>query len=211
MSRRVPERDAPLDPATTAVLVIDVQKGIFHSGAAEARPYFHRTATEVAVPNIVRLIEAARAAGAEVVYTVIESLTHDGRDRSLDYKQTGFHFPPGSREAEICDEVRPRPDEIVLPKTSSSLFNSTVFEYLMRNIGIDTVVVTGFLTDQCIDHTVRDGADRGFRMVCAADACTTDSEARQKNALSAFKGYCRTASTGPLVRELKELRHVRCP
>ena len=201
MSPRAPDRDAPLDPRTTAVLVIDVQKGILNAQSAEARPHFHRTATEVAVPNMARLIAAARGAGAEIVYTVIQSLTRDGRDRSLDYKQTGFHFPPGSHEAEVCDELAPGPDEMVLPKTSSSLFNSTPFEYLMRNIGIDTIVVTGFLTDQCIDHTVRDGADRGFRMICVSDACTTDTEARHRNALAAFKGYCRTAMTADLLLE----------
>ena len=198
---RAPEREAPIDPGLTALLVIDVQKGIYHAGAAEARPWFHRTATEVAIPNMARLIAAARAARVEVVYTVIQSLTRDGRDRSLDYKQTGFHFPPGSREAEVCDEVAPGPDEMVLPKTSSSLFNSTAFAYLLRNIGIDTIVVTGFLTDQCVDHTVRDGADRGFRMICVSDACTTDSEARHRNALAAFGGYCRTAVTSQLVAE----------
>jgi nicotinamidase-related amidase len=202
MTRCAPEREAPLDRQATALLVIDLQKGIYNPGAAETRPWFHRTATEVAIPNIARLIAAGREARAEVVFTVIQSLTRDGRDRSLDYKQTGFHFPPGSREAEVCDEVAPGLDEMVLPKTSSSLFNSTVFEYLMRNIGIDTIVVTGFLTDQCVDHTVRDGADRGFRMVCASDACTTDTEARHLNALAAFKGYCRTATTSDLVREL---------
>jgi nicotinamidase-related amidase len=201
MSRRATDRDAPIDPSTTALLVIDVQKGIYHPAAAETRPWFHRTATDIAIPNMARLIAAARASGAEVVFTVIQSLTRDGRDRSLDYKQTGFHFPPGSREAEVCDELAPGPDEVVLPKTSSSLFNSTAFEYLMRNIGIDTIVVTGFLTDQCVDHTVRDGADRGFRMICVPDACTTDTEARHLNALAAFRGYCRTAMTSNLLRE----------
>jgi nicotinamidase-related amidase len=201
MNRDFPERGAPLDPVRTAVLVIDVQKGIYHPGAAEARPHFHRTATEMAIPNIARLLAAARAARAEVVFTVIQSLTRDGRDRSLDYKQTGFHFGPGSMEAEVCDEVAPWADEMVLPKTSSSLFNSTVFEYLMRNIGIDTILVTGFLTDQCIDHSIRDGADRGFRMVCPRDACTTDSESRHLNAIAAFTGYCRIATTPVLVEE----------
>jgi nicotinamidase-related amidase len=202
MIRDFPEREFLLDPRRTAVLVIDVQKGIYHPGAAETRPHFHRTATETVIPNIGRLLAAARGARAEVVFTVIQSLTRDGRDRSLDYKQTGFHFGPDSREAEVCDEVAPVSDEMVLPKTSSSLFNSTVFEYLMRNIGIDTIVATGFLTDQCIDHTIRDGADRGFRMVCAFDACTTDSESRHTNALAAFKGYCRIAPTTALVEEL---------
>ena len=197
-----PLRDAPLDPSTTAILVIDAQKGIFNQAAAISRPYFHQSASEIIVPNIAHMIAAARLSKAEVIFTVIASLTRDGRDRSLDYKQSNFHFAPGSTETTVIDELRPMGDEIILPKTSSSLFNSTIFEYLLRNIGIDTVVVAGFLTDQCVDHTVRDGADRGFRMVCPIDACTTDSEARHKNALSAFKGYCRQAETSTLVAEL---------
>ncbi|WP_366657369.1 isochorismatase family cysteine hydrolase [Fodinicurvata sp. EGI_FJ10296] len=203
MARRtIPARTAPIDPEGTALLLIDVQKGIFFPAAAEDRPWFHRSAAERAVPNMARLLSAARAARAEVVHTVIQSLTRDGRDRSIDYKQTGFHFAPGSVEAEACDEVAPAADEMVLAKSSSSLFNSTVFEYLLRNMGLDTVVVAGFLTDQCVDHTIRDGADRGFRMICAADACTTDSRERHDNALAAFKGYCRVANTAEIVDEL---------
>ena len=202
MRRHVAERDATLEPATTAILVIDVQQGIYRPEAAEMRPHFYRTARDLVVPNIVRLLQAGRSSGIECVFTVIQSLTLDGRDRSLDYKQTGFHFPPGSPEAEVCDEVRPGPDEMVLPKTSSSLFNSTAFEYLMRNIGIDTIIATGFLTDQCVDHTIRDGADRGFRMVCAVDACTTDTQDRHDNAQAAFRGYCRSLSTEEAIREM---------
>ena len=197
-----PRRDAPIEPAGTALLVIDVQKGILHPEAARQRPWFHATATESAVPNIRRLLDAARASGIEVIYTVIQSLTGDGRDRSIDYKETGFHFPPGSLEAEVCDEVQPQGDEIVLPKTSSSLFNSTIFAFLLRNMGLDTVIVTGFLTDQCIDHTMRDGADRGFRMICATDACTTDTAERHEAALAAFRGYGRQATTQEIITEL---------
>ncbi len=202
MKTKLPLREAPLDPATTAILLIDAQKGIFNEGAAAKRPHFHQSASQMAIPNMAKLIAAGRKSKAEIIYTVIASLTQDGRDRSLDYKQSNFHFPAGSRDTEVIDELRPLADEIILPKTSSSLFNSTIFEYILRNIGIDTVVVTGFLTDQCIDHTVRDGADRGFRMVCPIDACTTDSEPRHLNALAAFKGYCRESETSILVDEL---------
>jgi nicotinamidase-related amidase len=195
-------RLSPVEASRTAILFIDTQDGIFHPGAEAARPYFFRSARDVAIPNMARLLEAGRAAGAEIVFTVIESLTRDGRDRSLDYKQTDFHFAPGSPETRVIEALKPEDDEIILPKTSSSLFNSTIFEYLMRNIGIDTVIVTGFLTDQCVDHTVRDGADRGFRMICPIDACTTDSLERHDGALAAFKGYCRQTDTSSLVQEL---------
>lgn len=197
-------RLSPVEASRTAILFIDTQDGIFHPGAETARPYFFASARDTAVPNMARLLEAGRAAGAEIVFTVIESLTRDGRDRSLDYKQTNFHFAPGSPETRVIDALKPGEDEIILPKTSSSLFNSTIFEYLMRNIGIDTVIVTGFLTDQCVDHTVRDGADRGFRMICPVDACTTDSRERHDGALAAFKGYCRLADTASLIQELKD-------
>jgi len=61
-----------------------------------------------------------------VLYTVIENLTRDGRDRSLDYKISGFHVPKGSWDARVIDEIAPGEDEIVLPKTSSSVFISPI-------------------------------------------------------------------------------------
>lgn len=87
----------------------------------------------------------------------------------------------------------------MLPKTSSGVFNSTNIEYLLRNIGIDTLVVTGFLTDQCVDHTVRDADDRGFYPVCVRDACATHTAERHEAALRAFSGYCRKLDTDELV------------
>ena len=190
-------------PARSAILVIDVQRGILNPGTAVERPAFYRAAVDTAVPNIAALIEAGRRRRVEVCYTVIQSLTQDGRDRGLDYKFTGFHFPPGSEESLVIDSLWPGADDIVFPKTSSSLFNSTVFEYVMRNMGIDTVIATGFLTDQCVDHTIRDGADRGFRMVCAVDACATESIERHDSALRLFSGYCRQATTATLIREIE--------
>ena len=55
--------------------------------------------------------------------------------------------------------------------------------------------MTGFLTDQCVDHTVRDGADRGYYMTCVHDACMAETKARHEAALEGFKGYCRRLST----------------
>ena len=194
-------RDAPVIPDRTALLIIDVQKGIC-AREPGVEPYFYDTMHAVVIPNLVRLRDAARRAGVEIVYTVIESLTADGRDRSLDYKLTGFHFPPGSEEARMVDDLAPAADEIVLPKTSSSVFNSTTLDYVLRNMGRQAVLVGGFLTDQCVDHAVRDGADRGYEMICVTDACGTKTAARHEGALSAFKGYCRQAGTSELIQEL---------
>src|SRR3712207_4748495 len=134
------------------------------------------------------------ARGAEIVYTVIEALTKDGRDRSLDHKLSGILVPRGSDLAKVIDMVAPQDDDIVLPKTSSGVFNSTNIDYVLRNLGVENVVVVGFLTDQCVDMAVRDGADRGYYMVCAADACAAYTDERHAWALRAFGGYCRVQS-----------------
>lgn len=195
-------RVRPFDARRTCLLLIDVQNYVWNPDVAKRLPDFDSQVREVVLPNLRRLIDAFRRAGAEVMYTVIENLTKDGRDRSLDYKLTDFFVGKGSREAKVLDVVAPGDDDIVLPKTSSGVFNSTNIEYLLRNMGIETLVITGFLTDQCVDHTIRDAADRGFYPICIADACASHSQARHDNALKAFGGYCRTMTTIEILAEI---------
>ncbi len=112
---------------------------------------------------------------------MLENLTEDGRDRSLDYKLSQFFIAKGSWEAKVMDDLAPARDDIVLPKTSSGVVNATNIEYLLRNIGIDTLIVTAFLTDQCVDHTIRDAADRGFYPICVSDGCATHTQTRRED------------------------------
>jgi ureidoacrylate peracid hydrolase len=65
--------------------------------------------------------------------------------------------PKGSWDAQIPDIVAPLQTEIVIAKTSSSVFISTNIDYVLRNLGVRSLVVVGLLTEQCIDSTVRDG------------------------------------------------------
>lgn len=193
-------RDRPIVKGRAALLIIDVQNGTFEPAQAESKPEFHTLASTRVIPNIRSLLGAFRGARLEVIYTVIENLTEDGRDRSLDYKLSDFNFAKGSWESRVVEEIAPQGDEIVLPKTSSSVFNSTTLDYLMRNIGIEDVFVTGFLTDQCVDHAIRDGADRGYYMTCVHDACTAETKARHEAALEGFKGYCRMLTTHAVLK-----------
>ena len=66
---------------------------------------------------------------------------------------------------------------------------------MLRNLGVEDLVVTGFLTDQCIDHTVKDAADRGYFVTCLRDACMADTLERHEAALAMFAGYCRAMTT----------------
>lgn len=136
------------------------------------------------------------------MYTVIESLTLDGRDRSLDYKITGFNVPKGSWDGKVIDQIAPQGDEIVLPKTSSSVFVSTHIDYILRNLGVKQLVLSGLLTDQCVESAIRDACDLGYLVTQVTDACLTMSEARHDNSINAIKGYCRQVSTEQLLLEL---------
>lgn len=198
-------RQRAIEPKRAALLVIDLQKGLYDDKKLSSEPeraYLHDRIGRSVVPNGQRLIAACRSVGVEVIYTVIESLTLDGRDRSLDYKISGLFAAKGSREAEVIDELAPLDNEIVIPKTSSSLFNSTNFEYVLRNLGVQYLMVMGIVTDQCVETTVRDGCDRGFLMTVIEDACAASSEQRHEESLTGIKGYCRRRTSDDIVAEL---------
>ena len=203
-------RDSDYEPGAVALLLVDMQRIWIEPGLDPHRPagsnaWFQDRLDRVVVPNATRLLEAARLARTEVVHTIIRSHTRDGRDRSLDHKLSDLHVAPDAPEGDIIAPLWPRPDEIVLPKTSSGVFNSTNLDYLLRNLGAKFLIVAGIVTDQCVDMAVRDGADRGYLVTCVRDACATYTEARHAAALAAFGGYCWTADTGTVVARLHRL------
>ncbi|MDE0201052.1 MAG: isochorismatase family protein, partial [Rhodospirillaceae bacterium] len=113
-------RQRAVEPERAALLVVDLQKGYYNDELRVREPehrYLYDRIRDVVIPNGQRLIAACRAAGIEVVYTVIECLTKDGRDRGLDYKISGIFAAKGSWEAEVIDELGPGEDDIVIPKT----------------------------------------------------------------------------------------------
>lgn len=150
-------RQAALVPPAAALLFIDIQQyncspeGAIYRALSpeqqqsEATQHF-MSRVEACKPLWTRLQQACRAAGVEVVYTVIQSLTANGRDRGLDYKLSGFHVPPGSPDAQMLECIAPGPDEIVLPKTSSSVFQSTNIDYLLRSLGVRQLILAGCVT-----------------------------------------------------------------
>jgi ureidoacrylate peracid hydrolase len=201
------QRAVDLDKA--ALLVIDLQKGEYNAEKVAAEPedaYLWERIAQTVVPNGQRLLAACREAGVEVIYTVIECLTLDGRDRGLDYKISGIFAAKGSREAEVIDELAPLENEILIPKTSSSVFNSTNVEYVLRAMGIEYVLVMGIVTDQCVETAVRDGCDRGFLMTVIEDACATHSQDRHDFSLRGIKGYCRIRTTDAIIDEIVSLQ-----
>ena len=208
-------RNVPLAPAESALLFIDVQNFAAERRGAEFRDvstaefdekyaWFFQQLDDRVIPNMQAIQAACRTAGVEVLYTTIESLTLDGRDRSLDYKITGFHVPRGSWDGKVIDRIAPEGDEIVLPKTSSSVFISTNIDYVLRNLGVRQLAIAGLVTDQCVESAIRDACDLGYLVTQVTDACLTYTEERHNTSLRAIKGYCRQVTSAELVAELRK-------
>jgi ureidoacrylate peracid hydrolase len=101
--------------------------------------------------------------------------------------------------------LRPTDDEIVFPKTSSSVFISTNIDYVLRNLGARYLIVAGCLTDQCVDSTIRDACDLGYLVTVPTDACVTLTTERHEWSLRNNRGYCRQLTTAALVEEINRL------
>ena len=200
-----PVRNWPLVPSRTAVLVVDVQQSECADEALADAPEMAQALRDRMLPALSRLVDGAREAGCEIIYTVIEALTEDGRDRSLDHKLSDILVPRGSPLAHTVPEAGQQDDDIILPKTSSGVFNSTNLTYLLRNMGLDRVIVAGLLTDQCVDMAVRDAADRGYMVSVATDACFAANSQRHATALDAFGGYCWQADTDTICDRLARM------
>ncbi len=201
----------------TALLVVDMQYldaaegyGVFAKakelGLEGAVTYYLNRVRNIVVPNIAMLLKEFRDKNMEVLFTKIESLTQDGRDRSLEHKRIGVHAPKGSKEAQILEEIRPQGDEIVIPKTTSGVFNATNIDYVLKNLGIDTLVVCGVVTNECVENAVRDAADRSYKVILIEDCCAALSEKAHKNAVAAMAiTYSEVLSTEELVEKVSKL------
>jgi ureidoacrylate peracid hydrolase len=212
-------RDIEIESAATTLLFIDVQnycagpdgEEFAHLSEAEKEEkygWFFREMAGRVIPNMQALQAACRAGGVEVMYTIIRNLTRDGRDRSLDYKITGFSVPPDSHAGQVIDALAPGEDEIVLPKTSSNVFHSTNIDYVLRNLGTRYLIISGIVTDQCVDGAVRSACDLGYLVTLATDACATYSQERHDVTLRANKGYCRQRTTAELVAEIRAKANI---
>lgn len=150
----------------------------------------------VVVPAARRLLDAFRAAGRPVLFTRHGPLLPDGSDlvarrRRRDRDAVELTGAPtlwsrGTVEHAVIAELAPRPGELVIDKNSSGAFNSTGIDALLRNLGLETLVVGGMATEMCVETTARDAADRGWNVILVEDACLTFRPEDHRASLSAM-------------------------
>jgi biuret amidohydrolase len=219
----LPWPEFEVDWRRAALAVIDVQN--YSSNARvgiaqmlfEKRPrvaqYYDSMVLRTMVPNIERLIAKFRAAGREIIYTRHGPLLPDGSDlvarrrrrdeRARADTERPALWPRGSYEHQIIDELMPLAGDLVIDKNASSPFNGTGIDQLLRNLGIETLVITGTATDMCVETTARDAADRGYNVVVAEDATGTYYQLHHEAALSSIaRVYGQVWSTQAILSKL---------
>jgi len=212
-----PKLNEAIKQHNVALLTIDIQyldaapgHGVFadaeKSGVPpEAQEYYFARLHHVVLPNVRRLQDAFRDLKLEVIHTRIQSLTRDGRDRSVGHRRLGLHAPPGSKEAEFLPEVKPKGDELIINKTASGVFNSTNIEYILRNMQIDSLYVCGVYTNECVSTTVRDACDRGFHTTLINDACATVTPELHNATISTVRDrYSRVMTADEVIKEIRK-------
>ncbi|MFW6078165.1 MAG: cysteine hydrolase family protein [Gemmatimonadota bacterium] len=187
-----------------ALLVIDMQDEFVRPGWT---PFWVPEATRQA-PRIRRLIDACRSLGVPVVYTVF-SRTHEFLDRPRSGPSMPNRYPELEhdeewfREGRVWHELAPEPGDVVIHKPSYGAFYDTPLETILRNLGRDTILICGTLTNYCCGTTARQGYERGFRVVVGSDVCATDDPEMQEPELAVLrKGFARVLSADEIVSAL---------
>jgi nicotinamidase-related amidase len=226
----LPDVEFALDVRRTAIVIVDMQyydadrgSGIGKSLEA-ARPgytgyYFERVETTV-VPAIRRLIEHFRRRELPVIFLTYASERDDGSDlapllraRNEQRRRTlgapGV-YPRSAPEARILAALGPGDGDIVLNKTSQSAFTTTPIADVLHARGIDGILVTGVVTNVCVEATARDAADRGLKTVIVDDACAAWEPAFHEATLRSFRTFVgRVATADALIRELSGSERAR--
>lgn len=179
----------PIDPATTAVVLIEYQNdftsdgGVLHGAVSGV---MERTGM---LANTRMVAEKARSAGATVMHAPITFAAGYNEISSHPYGilkgvVDGNAFVKGTWGADILDDLTPQAGDIVIEgKRGLDTFASTNLDFILRSKGIDTIALGGFLTNCCVESTMRTGYENGYRVITLSDCLAATSEEEHDNAL----------------------------
>ena len=176
-----------------AILVIDMLNDFVHGVLKVER------APRI-TPNIKRLLEHARRKGIPVIYTNDSHLPKVDRE----FKVWPEHAVAGSWGAEVIEELRPAEGDYIVRKRRYSAFYSTDLDLLLRELEVDTLILTGLVTDVCVQHTAADAFFRGYHIIVPRDCVDSLTEERHLSALEYMKNIygCEVVSTDELLGRL---------
>jgi nicotinamidase-related amidase len=198
-----------LDPATTAVVLIEYQNefttegGVLHGAVSEVMDKTNMLA------NTRELVDAARAAGVTIMHAPITFAAGYNELSKHPYGilkgvVDGSAFVKGTWGAAIIDSLAPQDGDIVVEgKRGLDTFASTNLDFILRSKGITTIVLGGFLTNCCVESTMRTGYENGYQVITLSDCTAATSVAEHENALSYdYPMFSRPMTAAEVIAEL---------
>jgi nicotinamidase-related amidase len=182
-------KEVPVNASKTAVVLIEYQNdfttenGALHAAVKETMDVTGMLA------NTSKVVEAARAAGVTVVHAPIQFAAgyHELNDNPYGILKGVVDtnaFVKGSWGAEIVDDVSPQGDDIILEgKRGLDAFASTNLDFILRSKGITSIALGGFLTNCCVESTMRSAYERGYEVVTLTDCVAATSVEEHDNAI----------------------------
>lgn len=144
----------------------------------------------IASPRINHIIEPikdlcakAREKGIPVIYA------NDSHTPEIDkeFKVWGPHAVEGTPGAAVIDELKPQPGDFVIPKKTYSAFFATTLDLVLRELGVDTLIITGWQADCCCRHTSADAFFRGYKLIVPRETTDTTTQEGYEGGLEYLK------------------------
>jgi nicotinamidase-related amidase len=195
-----------LNPASTAVIAVHMQKDIVNADGAFGG-FFAAQAEKVDVVGVTsRLLDAARTAGATVVYTRVAwqpglaDLVVNSPILGI-VRQSGC-LVEGSDKAEILPALAPKDGDLVLTHQRVGGFSASQLDVLLRSRGIDTVLFAGVATNFSVEGTARQASDLGYRTVIVSDACSAEDDATHEASIGSLGLLAEIATSADTIAAL---------
>lgn len=190
-----------IDPKTSALLIIDMQNDATRPEGKLAAINLPEPAAAL-IPHIRKLIDSAHSVKMPVVYTK-STHRHDHIDTNPFSPVIALDATKeGSWGAEIDEELKPAPEDIVVVKHRWSSFYCTLLEPILKNLGIKTLLITGVLTNACVLHTTVAAHDRDYRTIVVRDCVASGDPEKHGVALKVMEHCATIASSEGVVKVL---------
>jgi nicotinamidase-related amidase len=215
-----PYPDFDIAPRKTALILIDIQKitspETFVKAAVKKGLPEKQVKVAVAdyekrfwkaVDNSAKILKACRAKGIDVVHVHLEAPTKNPMHTAKVNRKIGLIVPPASEECESLTQVKPQPDELIVNKTNGGAFTGTNLDFILRNMDIQSLIIVGFLTDECVAATAYHASDLGYDVLLVRDATATHRNEAHEALIWSLDDMCLKVYTTEEV--LKKLRKIK--
>ncbi|HEY2592805.1 MAG TPA: cysteine hydrolase [Chloroflexota bacterium] len=185
--------EQPLDPRRSAVIAHHLQQSVL-SGVSPLSRSFATAAKAGFVERLQRLLQTARESGALVVYAkmVNSEATIANAPFYWQARRSRGGMRQGTPGAEIIESFAPQAGDLVLEKQRMSAFSARDLDVALAARGIDTLIVVGMSTSMAVESTVREAADRGYRIILVEDCCLSSTTESHEAALDGMASLVTT-------------------